>query len=321
MTKRIRAILSELEHHAPFTLVGAATGIICMLLFRKAGPEVNHKLFLVFHPAHVVLSAIVTAALFRLYDKKASVLKIVVIGYLGAIGVATVSDCVLPFFGESLLGVAIPTHADLHQHEHAHEDEAPAPACCDAEHAHEHETDPAHSHEVDASAPNEAAHVHDHETEAEHSHETPATAPDAGAAAHAHAHEHEYEAESQHSHGEQAHTAHGHGSVRERLHLGFIEDWYIVNPAALLGILIAYCWPRTKFPHAGHVLISTWASSFHVLMNTHRELSPVMLIGVFLVLFIAVWLPCCISDIVFPLLFVKSAPPHTHGHAHGEDQP
>ncbi len=297
MPKRIRAILSELEHHAPFTLVGAATGIVCMLLFRKAGPEVNHKLFLVFHPAHVVLSAIVTAALFRLHDKKASVLKIVVIGYLGAIGVATVSDCVLPFFGESLLGVAIPTHADLHQHEHAHGDEAPA-------HDHSHAANtPAHAHD-------EAEHVHDHQVDAGHSHETPA-----------HAHDHDHETDPAHSQGEQAHTSHGHGSVRERLHLGFIEDWYIVNPAALLGILIAYYWPRTKFPHAGHVLISTWASSFHVLMNTHRELSPVMLIGVFLVLFIAVWLPCCISDIVFPLLFVKSAPPHTHDHAHGEDQP
>jgi hypothetical protein len=96
--------------------------------------------------------------------------------------------------------------------------------------------------------------------------------------------------------------------------LGFIEDWYLVNPAALLGIVLAYFWPRTKFPHAGHVLISTWASSFHVLMNTHRELSLMMLIGVFVVLFIAVWVPCCISDIVFPLLFVKADEGLHHHH-------
>jgi hypothetical protein len=96
--------------------------------------------------------------------------------------------------------------------------------------------------------------------------------------------------------------------------LGFIEDWYLVNPAALLGIIIAFLWPSTKFPHAGHVLVSTWASSFHVLMNTQRELSPVMLAGVFVVLFIAVWLPCCISDIVFPLLFVNSDVDLSHHH-------
>ena len=255
MHKRISALLSELKHHAPFTLLGAATGIVCMLLFKNAGNEVNHRLFLVFHPAHVVLSAIVTASLFKLYDKRSSLLKIVVIGYLGAIGVATISDCILPFFGETILGVAVPTHGALHSHEDGQEPED------------------AHGH----------GHSHSHGDP----HETGTTAQ--------------------------------HGGLRDRLHLGFIEDWYIVNPAALLGILIAYFRPRTKFPHAGHVLISTWASSFHVLMNTHRELTPIMLAVVFLVLFIAVWLPCCVSDIVFPMLFVKSAPLCTHGQPHAED--
>jgi hypothetical protein len=268
MTQRFRAILSELEHHAPFTLIGAATGIACMLLFRHADPEVNHRLFQVFHPGHVVLSAMVTASLFKLYDKRAGLLKIVLIGYLGAIGVATVSDCVLPFFGESLLGVAIPTHGAQHSHSGT-DDHDPAQ---DAESgAHDHDEATAHNHD------------HDAEPHAEHASEP-------------------------------------HG-VRERLHLGFIEDWYVVNPAALLGIAVAWFWPRTKFPHAGHVLISTWASSFHVLMNTHRELTPLMFVGVFGVLFIAVWLPCCISDIVFPLLFVKNAPLCTHHPPKTEVQP
>ncbi len=260
MQRRLAAISSELRHHAPFTLFGAATGIICMLLFRSAGETVSHRLFLVFHPTHVVLSAIVTASLFRLYERKTSLLKLVVIGYLGAVGVATMSDCVLPFFGETLLGVAIPTHGDLHEH-----DEAEAVASHDAG---EHST---------------TTDLHDHE--------------EAGHDAHMH------EAE---------------GSVWSRLHLGFIEDWYVVNPAALLGIIIAYFWPRTTFPHAGHVLVSTWASSFHVLMNTRGELTAMMLVGAFVVLFIAVWLPCCISDIIFPLLFVKSAPLHVHGAAEPE---
>jgi hypothetical protein len=33
-------------------------------------------------------------------------------------------------------------------------------------------------------------------------------------------------------------------------------------------------------------------------------MSMVFLLGMFIVLFLAVWLPCCVSDIVFPLLFV-----------------
>lgn len=220
-----------------------------MLLLKDAGPRVSHGLFMVFHPAHVLLSAIVTTSLFRLYEKKTGFLKVLVIGYLGAVGVATLSDSVLPFFGESLLGIAVPTHGHLHHEEHAHDHE------CDHEHAAEGTTH------------------HHHERE---------------------------------------------DGFWSRLHLGFIEEWYIVNPVAFLGILIAWFIPRTRFPHAGHVLLSTWASSFHMLMHTQHEWTALLLAGAFVVLFIAVWLPCCISDIVFPMLFVKSAPLCLH-HDHKEE--
>jgi hypothetical protein len=255
--KKLTIILSELKNHAPFTLFGASTGLVCMLLFKNVGPVINHRLFQLFHPGHVILSAIVTASLYKLYEGKASFLKILLIGYLGAIGIATLSDCILPFFGESILGVAIPVHANLHGNDAV------------AGHGDELEKD-AHGHDEDIH--------HEGGLESEKDEKTP--------------------------------------GIRKRLHLGFIEDWYLVNPAALLGILIAYFRPRTRFPHAGHVLISTWASSFHVLMNTHRELTAVMLFGVFVVLFMAVWLPCCISDIVFPLLFVgpDCDLPHPHRH-------
>lgn len=237
MQRRFAAILAELRAHAPFTMVGAVTGILAMLLFAKASPQVSQRLFQVFHPAHVVLSAIVTASLFRLHESKRSFWVVLVVGYIGAVGVATLSDSVLPYLGEDLLGVAVPTHASLHEHGSDGTVEA----------------------------------THEHEAEADHAHE---------------AHEHEGE---------------------PHLYLGFIEDWYLVNPAALLGIVIAWFWPQTKFPHAGHILISTWASSFHVLMNTHRELTPMLFLGIFVVLFIAVWLPCCVSDIVFPMFFVRSS--------------
>jgi hypothetical protein len=230
MRRRLKLILAELKNHAPFTLFGAATGLVCMLLFKNAGHGINLRLFQVFHPSHVILSALVTASMYGLYEGKVGIVKILLVGYFGSIGIATLSDCVLPFFGESLMGVAIPIHANLHEH-------------------------------------NEQAH-HEEGLESEASQKT--------------------------------------ASAWKRLHLGFIEEWYLVNPAALLGILIAFLRPRTRFPHAGHVLVSTWASSFHVLMNTHRELTIIILFGIFVVLFIAVWLPCCISDIVFPLLFIGS---------------
>jgi hypothetical protein len=233
--KKISPVLMELRNHAPFTLFGAATGILCMLLFRNLDGFTNLRLFQIFHPTHVVLSSMVTTSLYLLHKKKLSIIKLLLIGYVGSIGVATLSDCILPFFGESILGVAVPSE-------------------------HSHTSEPKNEEESKTVQTNE--------------------------------------------------------SEKPEIHLGFIEEWYIVNPAAFLGMGIAYFLPRTKFPHAGHILISTWASSFHILMNTHHQLSPVILAVMFFVLFISVWLPCCVSDIVFPMLFIKPGEYEPHHHHH-----
>ena len=223
--EKAKHILLELKGHAPFTLFGAVLGIVFMLVFRHIGVGSRHTLFAIFHPAHVVLSAIVTASMFRLHSEKKQFVLVLVVGFFGSIGIATLSDIVIPHLGVGLMGLDVPTHGDVYHAEEASEEEG-------------HTTD------------------HDHE---------------------------------------------GHG-----LHFGFIEEWYIVNPAALLGIFIAYFLPRTKFPHAGHILISTWASSSYLLMNMQSDMTVAVLGGILVTLFVATWLPCCISDIVFPLLFVKS---------------
>jgi len=209
---KLLGIWVELGRHAPFTLFGAATGIVCMLAFRNLPHHISYRLFYVFHPAHVVLSAIVTASMFKLHAKRARFLFILLIGFFGSVGIATVSDSLIPYAGELLLGMHI--------------------------------------------------HVHPHE----------------------------------------------HTSFFEHAHIGFIEGWYIVIPAAIVGVLIAYFKPKTKFPHAGHVLLSTWASSFHMIMAMAGQLSAWKILGSFGFLFLAVWLPCCFSDIVFPLLFVRPQP-------------
>ena len=239
MHTRAHAIVAELRDHAPFTLLGAGTGILAMLLFKGASTGVTFRLFQVFHPAHVILAASVTASLYRLHEKSKGFLAILLVGYIGAVGTATLSDCILPFYGETILGVSVPTEVKVHGH--------------------------------------------------------------AG--------------------GDQVADEHEIESGRPDIHLGFVEEWYLVNPAAILGVLIAWWRPRTKFPHAGHILISTWASSFHILMNTHRELSALLLVGVFIVLFIAVWLPCCFSDIIFPMFFVRSRHLHVGCHHDKEEVP
>ena len=89
-----------------------------------------------------------------------------------------------------------------------------------------------------------------------------------------------------------------------QLHLGFIEKWWLVNPLALAGIALGYLRPATRLPHAAHVLLSTWSSLFHMSLagGTELPVASMFLVGVFL--FLAVWVPCCTSDIVFPLLVV-----------------
>jgi hypothetical protein len=245
--ERAKHILVELRGHTPFTLFGALLGIFFMLVFRNVSGVGSRTLFAIFHPGHVVLSAMVTASMFRLHAAKKRFLLVLLVGYFGSIGIATLSDVIIPHIGARLLGLDVPTHEKVFGHEAV----------------------PAH----------------------------------AGTTT----------------------TAHEHDDYK--IHLGFIEEWYIVNPAALLGVLVAFFLPHTKFPHAGHILVSTWASSAYLLMNMQSALTVAAAVGIFVTLFIAIWVPCCVSDIVFPLLFVEpdlklaGACPHhwLHSHKHSPE--
>ncbi len=273
---RFKHIVLELKSHSPFTIFGAVMGIVFVLIFRNFTGDQAHGLFLVFHPMHTFLSAVVTASLFRMHEKTRNFLIVFLVGWLGAVGITTLSDSVIPFLGESILGVALPTHADIHA-------------------AHDHSVDHENEHADSMQTHDHDHHAHDHQ-----------------------AHDHVLDHNSQEN---------SKLKIKPKLHIGFIEDWYIVNPAAVLGIIFAYFLPYTKLPHAGHVLISTWASSSHILMNTSSQWSAVTLTGVLAVLFIAVWIPCCVSDIVFPLLFIRdkdqrmSCPfGHSHNDRKSEDE-
>ncbi len=190
-------IAKELKRHAPFTAFGAITGIIIMFLFYHLPYRVSYNIFYTLHPIHVVLSALVTTSMYKLYQKgKVRIWILLLIGYVGSVGIATISDILFPYLGGLLLG------------------------------------------------------------------------------------------------------------AKMEFHLSFIEKWWLINPLAILGIAIGYWRPTTKIPHSGHVLISTWASLFYLTafgIANWLLLLPLVL----LVLFFAVWIPCCVSDIVFPLLFVK----------------
>jgi len=196
---RTRTIATELRIHAPFTAFGTFTGIVIMagIIHMRLPREVSSGLFWTFHPLHVLLSAFVTVAMFRLHGNR-GLWRTLWIGYVGSVGIATLSDSLIPYVGELMLNL-----------------------------------------------------------------------PHRG------------------------------------IHIGAIERWWLVNPLAFAGIALAFVRPRTKFPHAAHVLLSTWASLFHMTMALGTEVDAATMVLIAVFLFLAVWIPCCTSDIVFPLLFSK----------------
>ena len=95
------------------------------------------------------------------------------------------------------------------------------------------------------------------------------------------------------------------------LHLGFIEHWAIVNPLAIAGVLLGSWRPHINLYHGLHVGVSTGASLFHMAMalGIGSIPGPGMLVVIAGFLFLAVWVPCCTSDIVFPLWFAPPGAP------------
>lgn len=101
---KARYIGLELKRHAPFTLIGTATGVIVMATFMlgNAPPAWSGRLFWMIHPLHIVLSAHVTTAMYRQHGGRNALL-LIGIGYFGSIGIASLSDSVIPFLGEWML--------------------------------------------------------------------------------------------------------------------------------------------------------------------------------------------------------------------------
>ncbi len=204
MAKRIA---EELKRHAPFTALGALSGIVvvAIIVLGNVPSHVSNTAFYTLHPIHVLLSALVTTAMYMRY-RKAKIWLAVLIGWTGSIGIATLSDAMIPYLGGTLL------HAQMEFHV----------------------------------------------------------------------------------------------PFIETTKMPFIgiEKWKVVNAAALAGIAIGYWKQTTRIPHLGHVLLSTWASLFYFMSFGIADWIP-LLPFIFLFLFIAVWIPCCASDIVYPLLFVR----------------
>ena len=191
-----KVILEQLKNHAPYTALGAVTGIIVMVIVvvGKIPVGVSQTIFYSLHPIHILLSALTTTSIYMKYGSR-KIWMVVLVGWTGSLGIATISDAIIPYFGAVLLQVPI------------------------------------------------------------------------------------------------------------EFHVPFIENWWL-NLLAIAGIMIGYKKQTTKIPHFGHVLLSTWASLFYFAAFGMANWIP-LLPFIFLFLFIAVWIPCCTSDIIYPLLFAR----------------
>lgn len=100
------------------------------------------------------------------------------------------------------------------------------------------------------------------------------------------------------------------------LHICVWEEPFLVFPAVLLGVLggiagAEWVHRSTLYSHAGHVLVSSLASTLYLVSYGYLLDRWVWELGWILpTLLLAVMVPCCFSDIVFPLLFVRKARGH-----------
>ncbi|MBI4224314.1 MAG: hypothetical protein HY609_05225, partial [Deltaproteobacteria bacterium] len=101
-------------------------------------------------------------------------------------------------------------------------------------------------------------------------------------------------------------------------HLCAVEEPWLIYPSAAAGVLggiflVNLLERGTEFFHLSHVLVSSLASLLY-LITFDVQLWKSSALLAFAITLIAVWVPCCLSDIVFPLAFVKEGKAPCCGH-------
>ncbi len=112
----------ELQDHLPYSIFCSATGLMLtsVLLFVAQSStgqqriEGLQSLFHTFHPAHLLLSATATTAMFYRYERK--FLKACIVGFIGATVFCSLSDIFMPALGGRLLGSRWTVHFCLIEH-------------------------------------------------------------------------------------------------------------------------------------------------------------------------------------------------------------
>jgi hypothetical protein len=102
-----KIIISELKEHIPFTAVATAIALIITAFLLIKENLISHavNLFYIFHPAHILFSSIVSAAIFYKYKK--NIILSLIVGAGISILIGSLSDIILPYIGISLFSIPI----------------------------------------------------------------------------------------------------------------------------------------------------------------------------------------------------------------------
>lgn len=85
-------------------------------------------------------------------------------------------------------------------------------------------------------------------------------------------------------------------------HLPAIENPLMIFGALIVGSTIGIITKKTKFPHFLHVFISVFASLLYIFAYS-TDFSLLALFLILIITIISVVLPCCLGDIILPVLF------------------
>ena len=113
---------TELSHHLPFSVLSVALGLIAVAVLTFIADllgvadisESVERLFHIFHPTHLLFSAMATTAMFWQHERR--FLKAVVIGIVGSVGICGISDIFIPYLAGWLLGARMHLHVCIVEH-------------------------------------------------------------------------------------------------------------------------------------------------------------------------------------------------------------
>ena len=90
-------------------------------------------------------------------------------------------------------------------------------------------------------------------------------------------------------------------NLNTTFHLPLIEKPIQVLAFSLAGCFVGINFKKTKFPHFIHVFLSVFASLFYITSFSNSLNFNSFLFSI-LIVFVAVIIPCCISDILIPTI-------------------